>query len=322
MMQLYDVDGRLPRKYRNKMKRYEHFKNMIPNNLPPQPARFEYEKENLMSAQAVAYAELLKICQKHNAGKGMYDDIQTWAIHWNQVNPNTFTEHSHANKWNCNKIIKFLKQVFPFHGLEPESVTVELHDKRQVSVPVVDFAESMRSILDDKEVMKHIMKGLDPKTWRPKKKDEEHETDPNAIIDDKDSGWLYRQGLKLHCPDEDMVDPAKVRPFPVIIHIDASHADLFGNLKVAPIQVMPAMLDVNVQQTTAAWRQVATIPNLSAGRGKDGKKTANHCSNCRTITRSCLLRFLHSISTMNRVALLGEMKMVRKFCSSPMFTCL
>jgi hypothetical protein len=116
------------------------------------------------------------------------------------------------------------------------------------------------------------MKGLDPKTWHPKKTEEEHETDPNAIIDDKDSGWLYRQGLKLHCPDKDMVDPAKVRPFPVIIHIDASHADLFGNLKVAPIQVMPAMLDVNVQQTTAAWRQVATIPNLSAGRGKDGKK--------------------------------------------------
>jgi hypothetical protein len=53
--------------------------------------------------------------------------------------------------------------VFPFHGLEPESVTVELHDKRQVLVPFIDFAESMRSILDDKKVMKHITKGLDPK---------------------------------------------------------------------------------------------------------------------------------------------------------------
>jgi hypothetical protein len=98
-----DLDSGLPRKYGNKMKRYE-----IPKDLPPWPARFEYEKENLMSAQAVAYAELLKICQKYNAGKGMYDDVQTWAIHWNQVDPNTFTEHSHANKWNCNKIIKFL----------------------------------------------------------------------------------------------------------------------------------------------------------------------------------------------------------------------
>jgi hypothetical protein len=79
-----DVDSGLPRKYRNKMKRYEHYKNKIPNDLAPRPARFEYKMENLMSAQAVAYAELLKICQKHNAGKGMYDDIRTWAIHWNQ----------------------------------------------------------------------------------------------------------------------------------------------------------------------------------------------------------------------------------------------
>jgi hypothetical protein len=78
-----------------------------------------------------------------------------------------------------------LKGVFPFHGLEPDSITVELHDKRQVSVPVIDFAESMQSILDDKEVTKHIMKGLDPKTWRPKKPEQEHETDPHAIIDDK-----------------------------------------------------------------------------------------------------------------------------------------
>jgi hypothetical protein len=51
-----------------------------------------------MSAQAVAYAELLKICQKHNA-EGMYDDVRKWAIHWNQVDPNTFSEHSHANKY-------------------------------------------------------------------------------------------------------------------------------------------------------------------------------------------------------------------------------
>ena len=125
-----DHDSGLPCKYQNKMKRYEHFKNKIPTDLPPRPERFEYSGDNLMSAQAVAYAELLKICQKHNAGKGMYDDVRKWAIHWNQVDPNTFTEHSHANKWNRQKILKFLKGVFPFHGLEPDSITVELHDKR------------------------------------------------------------------------------------------------------------------------------------------------------------------------------------------------
>jgi hypothetical protein len=69
------------------------------------------------------------------------------------------------------------------------------------------------------------------------------------------------------------VDEVEVRPFPVIIHIDKSHSDLFGNLAVAPIQVMPAMINLDGQQKVSSWRQVATIPNLSAGKGKDGKKS-------------------------------------------------
>jgi hypothetical protein len=36
---------------------------------------------------------------------------------------------------------------------------------------------------------------------------------------------------------------------------------------------MPAMLDVNAQQKIGFWRSIATIPNLSAGKGKDGKKS-------------------------------------------------
>jgi hypothetical protein len=34
-------------------------------------------------------------------------------------------------------------------------------------------------------------------------------------------------------------------------------------------------LDVDIQQHSKAWRQIATIPNLSAGKGKDGKKNKN-----------------------------------------------
>lgn len=38
---------------------------------------------------------------------------------------------------------------------------------------------------------------------------------------------------------------------------------------------MPAMLDVDIQQTIQAWRQIATVPNLSAGKGKDGRKSGD-----------------------------------------------
>ena len=34
-----------------------------------------------------------------------------------------------------------------------------------VTIPVVDFAASMRSMLDDPKVMASVMKGLDQETW-------------------------------------------------------------------------------------------------------------------------------------------------------------
>eukprot|EP00956_Cyclotella_meneghiniana_P030571 scaffold77270_cov50-Cyclotella_meneghiniana.AAC.1 len=65
------------------------------------------------------------------------------------------------------------------------------------------------------------------------------------------------------------------------MHIDKSHCDLFGNLSVAPVQCMPAMIDIDAQQQVSAWRQIATIPNLSSGKGKDGKKAKSGLMNLK-----------------------------------------
>ena len=178
-------------------------------------------------------SSLLKICQKHGASKGMFDDIAT------EKDPNVFKVNNNAQRWNRKKALQFVKDAFGMNGLEPDMHTVKLHDGREVTVPVVDFKEAMCSILNDPGVMKHIMKGLGPQTWRPTVNQDEHESDPNAMINDKDSGYLFQQGIDLHCPTPDQCDPKLVRPFPILIHIDKSHSDLFGNLAVAPIQVMP-----------------------------------------------------------------------------------
>jgi hypothetical protein len=77
----------------------------------------------------------------------MFDDIKTWAIHWNEKDGSVFRQQSSVQKWNRSKILNFLKKIFPSCGLDPKHVQVELHGG---SVPLVDFAESMRSILDNK----------------------------------------------------------------------------------------------------------------------------------------------------------------------------
>ncbi|MGA0401410.1 MAG: hypothetical protein ACO3PX_15705, partial [bacterium] len=263
-----DEHPNLPKKYTDTAKRYDTMKNKMPTT--PAPDRFHYK--NNMSARATAYAELLMICQKHGGNKALYDDIAHWAQSWESRYPNCFAVKNRIHKWNRKRILKHIKAVFKFNSLEPVIHTVELHDGRKVSVPEVDFAESMRSILNDRSVMAHIMKGLDPQTWRPLFDEVTHESDPNAVIHDKDTGWMYWQGIKLHCPDAPEVDPRKVRPFPVLIHIDQSHTNVFGHLKVAPVQMMPAMIDVDGQQEISSWRQTATIPNLSVGLGKDKKR--------------------------------------------------
>jgi hypothetical protein len=57
-----------------------------------------------------------------------------------------------------------------------------------------------------------------------------------------------------------------------LIHVDKTHADLFENFAVTPVQMMLAMTNVDAQQVVNAWRQIATIPNLNVGKGKGGKK--------------------------------------------------
>jgi hypothetical protein len=140
-----DDNEDLPLKYRNKMKRYNTNKYKTPEQTTA-PDNFSYTGGNVMGTQATAYAELLKICQKHHADKSLFDDIQRWATFWSERDANVFKEQSLANRWSRKKLMKFLKNVFPFEGMAPKSILVELHDARKVTVPQVDFANSANAL--------------------------------------------------------------------------------------------------------------------------------------------------------------------------------
>lgn len=88
-----DRESTLPLKYRNKMRRYKEMRDKVPTNssVPPE---FHYAGANVMGNQATAYAELLKICQKHHADKTLFDDIKNWATHWTMKDEHVFKEQS------------------------------------------------------------------------------------------------------------------------------------------------------------------------------------------------------------------------------------
>jgi hypothetical protein len=184
------------------MKRFEEMKNKVPEVMPKLADTIQYS--NTMGSQPTAYAMLLKSCQKHGADKSMYDEITAWAQHHHSKDPNVFRVANRSQRWTHKKLLCFLKQQFQLNGLEPQMHDVSLHDDRNVTVPVVDFPESMHSILNDPGVMKHIMKELEKSTWRPVTLTEEHESNEDAVINDKTSGWLY---IDLHCPAADTYQP-------------------------------------------------------------------------------------------------------------------
>lgn len=174
--------------------------------------------------------------------------------------------------WTRQKLLTKLSEVFDVDGLKPTTKETVTHDGRKVTVPIFDFAAQVRNILDDPDVMnKHnIMAGLDQNTWRPSVSAEEFENDYHAMIADKDSGYLYRMGIETHVPDDGI--NTNILPLPLIVHIDKSHYDLHSNLCVTPIGFTLAMFDVDTQQKIDSWRMMATIPNLSAKKGKNKKK--------------------------------------------------
>jgi hypothetical protein len=101
-------DDDLPIKYVNKMKRYKEMKKMVPLEKPELADSIQYA--NSMGSQPTAYAELLKICQKHGADKSMYDEITAWAQHHHSKDPNVFHVANRSQRRSRKKLLRFLKQ--------------------------------------------------------------------------------------------------------------------------------------------------------------------------------------------------------------------
>ena len=269
---------KLPSKFEATSLRYEWMKHKCPDEekMKSFPKRFKYNND--LTNTLVSLVDLSYILStRHKIDKKLFDVIYNWAKYWTDKDPNIWKSNGKANVWSRKSLMNKLSKVFQAEDLRPSQKETETHDGRKVTVPVFDFPTIITSILDDIDIFNEntILAGLDKSTWRPKVSAEEWGNDPHAVIGDKDTGYLYWQGIKAHCPDEEDCDPTEVLPLPLILHIDKSHYDLHGNLCVTPVGVSLAMLNSDTQQKVGAWRMLATVPNLSAKKGKNKKKTAD-----------------------------------------------
>ena len=231
-------------------------------------------------------SSLILIVQKHKGGKDFFNELVKYLFEWTAAYPDVFKKTSRT--WNRASLLAELAKEFDYLDLVSEQQDVTLEDGRIVTIPVIDFAPQVRDFLDSPFVQSHIADGIDRDTFRVIKMPDEHEYDQDAIVGEKHTGFLYQRGIDVHCPSAPNVDPTLVRPLVIILHIDKSHADLFGNLSVIPIQYSLGIVDIDGQYNIKAWRVLAYIPNLSVGKGSDGAKKAQTSEANRRDFHKCL----------------------------------
>ena len=75
------------------------------------------------------------------------------------------------------------------------------------------------------------------------------------------------------------------------------------------------MLDVDIQQQVKEWRQIAnTIPNLSSGKSKDGKKTSDAINKLKDYHKVLDVALSSFKETYKKVASTGKIKRALMFC--------
>ena len=160
-------DPELPLKFRQSATMYKEMKNRVPSQERKDKVGSRVKKcgEDLSTNQ-IALIDLAEILSRHKCDKGLFDDIVKWARHWSNIKQDIWSSNGTSNEWSRKTILKALAQEFDAGDLKPCVKTVRLSDKRVVSVPVIDFEATVRSLLDDEEInnQRNLMKGIDPNT--------------------------------------------------------------------------------------------------------------------------------------------------------------
>lgn len=277
-------ESNLPSTFKDISMMYAKYKTKVPNE--DQKPKERKKQRGEMSITTIALSQLILIVQKHKGGKDFFNELVKYLFEWTAAYPDVFKKTSRT--WNRASLLAELAKEFDYLDLVSEQQDVTLEDGRIVTIPVIDFAPQVRDFLDSPFVQSHIADGIDRDTFRVIKTPDEHEYDQDAIVGEKHTGFLYQRGIDVHCPSAPNVDPTLVRPLVIILHIDKSHADLFGNLSVIPIQYSLGIVDIDGQYNIKAWRVLAYIPNLSVGKGSDGAKKAQTGEANRRDFHKCL----------------------------------
>ena len=150
-------------------------------------------------------------------------------------------------------LIDMLHRRFSSHGTSPKLVNVTLERGNNVSVVVFDFLEMIRSLLSDPHCMR------EENLTFPS--DNSFEEPPeNDTRDEIHSGSWDKESWKRRCRRNGEFLLA------LPIFIDSSNTDVFGKLKIEPVQFTLSMFTRECRRNFNFWRPLGFINDLSLSK--------------------------------------------------------
>ena len=187
-------------------------------------------------------------------------------------------------------------------GAHPvQIVDVKLPSGKVATVPVFDFESSALRLLDDDNIVqsKLCKDNLDPETWKqvvpirqPSFRDSVNVRDGmkyaatatlnlsgktgsrldqatmNVPVADVYTGAMVGRGIDRFVGNLTPLGVDLVRPLALGLFIDASHANLFGSIKLTPIKVFFLVYGIRERRKTLNSFLLGYLPNMAVGEGR------------------------------------------------------
>lgn len=230
---------------------------------------FQYDDD--LPIYHVAQISLMKILNDHRkTDLCLFDRIMKWVCHFSDNHPDIWKNRKLRKYHTRDQLMRFLPARFKMRNPYPEKKTIELSDKSKVIVPVYDFDEQVKSIMEDETIMNRdnlIDQHFDKDTLRPTKSWDQLADDD--IISDLNTGRLYMEGIRAYCDGPKPPDIDLVIGGPLVIFTDEAVYDSSGGCKTGPTTFTFAFFKDTIRSKLEANRHLGFSPSLSVGRGSN-----------------------------------------------------
>jgi hypothetical protein len=181
----------------------------------------------------------------------VFDDF----IKWHSKAVATKVNFNSGPKPTREKVLQNIDKHFDMSALTPKKQQYKLLSNNE-EVPVVyfDFLESLKTLLNDPDLMRpENLIDYDPTI------DLE---DPTSVLDDINTGTVWEKAHNFY-----VSDPETQKLIPIIFFMDKTHTDINGRLKLEPVSFTLGIFNRKCRSNPLFWRTLGFVTDIDVNVG-------------------------------------------------------